>query len=270
MKDIWSDPVPGHIDWLTVIQSERTAFVVDYKFGRMEVEHATANTQLRTYVTMVRDEYPDIDTVHACIIQPLNENDFHSVKYTTEHFESLKQWFFNVMLDAQAEDAPRNPSLEACRFCKARAYCKEAQATLRDLVNQEANAVPVDELEAMWPEVQLARNVAAGIEARLKDIAEQVPEALRTLQLGKGKQQRMITDPVRAYSELMISGLLGDNPMEASNALLACSKISVSKLSKHVAKQRGIKEWEARELLIEQLGEIFLETTQKPSLEKKR
>lgn len=101
--------------------------VIDLKYGQGAKIEAYENTQLLLYAmgalnTLDHLDLPNIGFVHLEIVQPRLE---HKSKWTIS-MENLKYW--EGYLKAKAEEAmrpnaPRIPSVEACRYCRASSTC---------------------------------------------------------------------------------------------------------------------------------------------------
>jgi len=101
--------------------------VIDYKTGRNEVTEAVGNLQLRALAVLVW-EYHLINNITVAIIQPWVSGTPSVCRYTKEDLDTARREINEIMLRVQQPGQPRNPSTEACRYCKAKAICPEARA----------------------------------------------------------------------------------------------------------------------------------------------
>lgn len=151
------------------------ALVIDYKTGRGEVQHATGNVQLRALAVLVHVAYGPFEEVTVAIIQPL-AGDPTTCTYGAEDLVRASTEMTRLMDDIRKPGQPRNPSSEACKYCKAKEVCPEA----RGIVETLPTLVPRDGLEIIMTPEQIAEFLAKA------PLAEAVIESVR------GKARRMI------------------------------------------------------------------------------
>lgn len=130
--------------------------VCDYKFGNLFV--SSDSYQLRAYALgayeFLKDKY-QIRTVEMHIVQP-KLNNFHVTRTT---IKKLLKWAKTVLtplsLVAYNGGGEYKPSLETCRYCKARFHCKarlEANISLVD-EHKPTNTLTDSEIEALLPRI---------------------------------------------------------------------------------------------------------------------
>lgn len=134
---------PGLIGRVDVaIVSNTTLIVIDAKFGRHVVPATTAQLKAYALGLLAAYSYLSFDEVICVIAQPLAQH-FDEVRTTPG---ALEAWATEVMVPALQEafgPAPRfNPSLEACRFCRARAVCAVRKAAHFDGVAAALDEAP--------------------------------------------------------------------------------------------------------------------------------
>lgn len=151
------------------------ALVIDYKTGRGEVQHATGNVQLRALAVLVNVAYGPFDEVTVAIIQPLAGKPT-TCTYGAEDLVRASTEMTRLMDDIRKPGQPRNPSADACKYCKAKEVCPEAQAEVSNL----PTLVPRDGLEIVMTPEQIAEFLAKA------PLAEAVIESVR------GKARRML------------------------------------------------------------------------------
>lgn len=151
------------------------ALVIDYKTGRGTVEHATGNAQLRALAVLVNASFGPFGEVTVAIIQPL-AGEPTTCTYRSEDLSRADYEINRLMSDIRKPGQPRNPSAEACKYCKAKGVCPEAQAE----VNNLPTLVPRDGLEIVMTPEQIAEFLAKA------PLAEAVIESVR------GKARRML------------------------------------------------------------------------------
>jgi hypothetical protein len=138
-----SDYFPGLIGRIDVaIVSGTTLIVIDGKFGRVPVSAETA--QLKAYAIGLLEAYAylSFDQILCIIAQPFAHH-FDETRYSPEE---LLLWAQGVMIPALKEaygPAPRfNPTLDACKYCRARAVCAVRKAIHYDAVAAALNDAP--------------------------------------------------------------------------------------------------------------------------------
>ena len=151
------------------------ALVIDYKTGRGTVEHATGNAQLRALAVLVNASFGPFGEVTVAIIQPL-AGEPTTCTYGVEDLSRAEFEINSMMEDIRKPGQPRNPSADACKYCRAKGVCPEAQAEVSKL----PTLVPRDGLEIVMTPEQIAEFLAKA------PLAEAVIESVR------GKARRML------------------------------------------------------------------------------
>lgn len=118
-----------------------SALVIDYKTGRNKVEDASANTQTRGYAVLVAENYKAVTTVYAAVIQPHTGAPTVTV-YDEQDIAQARQEIEELIAAIKAPDAPRKPSPDACKYCRALAICPEAASETRALATRNPADVP--------------------------------------------------------------------------------------------------------------------------------
>ena len=246
----------GHCDLWRYYPAAKLLVILDYKFGRVPVEDAESNLQLRAYACMGADKW-DCDHVLVAINQPRlpYEQRLTIAEYTREALQQAKAQLLATYDAAHnpdgspREDAPRKASESACRYCRASLECP----TYRETYSFLAEAAPMgkqvyvqDRLmrigDTDLDKVYTACKFAALIQDSAKD------EILRRLKLGgmpawqstPGRKNTDIIDRPRAVRLLQGIGL----PIEA---VLECAKISLPDLAEELRRRNGLKQKEAKE-----------------------
>lgn len=139
-----------------IIVTKGKLIVCDYKFGNIFV--SSDSYQLRAYALGAYEFFKDkyqFRTVEMHIVQP-KLNNFHVTRTT---INKLLKW-------AKSELTPLSllaynglgefkPSLETCRYCKARVHCKARLEANISLVDEEkpSNSLTDKEIEALLPRI---------------------------------------------------------------------------------------------------------------------
>ena len=263
----WYDELfSGAIDRIDFFGDE-TAIVSDYKTGRTAQSKASENTQLKAYAVLVKNAFPELKTILVSIIQPL-AGGTTIAEYNEEELAAAKKEIVGIVNASLKPDASRNPSPDACKWCRAKGICPDAygnaQAAKTKL--QVASSVAVSTLS----NEELAHLDANAIV--VEDFIDEIRKELKSrliagaqitgLSLSKGRTIRNVTDTTAAISAL--SSVL------SHDAIMDCAKISVSSLEKALGKAKGIKGKDAKAALDELLGWIIETKESEPSISRDR
>ena len=192
-------PVVGHPDYVYWYPQYLTVIITDSKFGRIPVEKAWTNLQLRFYAVAVGDQF-GADTTVVAITQPWapSPNDLHSAEYGAKNLPDFRRELMDILAATERADAPRHPSIEACRYCLACSNCPVAVHAAMELAEVRVQEVTVEQLEALGPSVELAKKVCDAWYKRMLCIAKDFPEQLHKYELGEVKERRKIENLVMA------------------------------------------------------------------------
>lgn len=229
----------GQWDALIRVSAERDGFllVLDWKFGRVEVEPAEANRQLEALVPLAaqkaREEGIRHSGIYAAIIQPRVAGPASVAFYDTEAIDQAEQRSLAVAKAAMDPDAPRYCSEEACRYCRAKAVCHEATSMV-----EQASLIATDrdkwELFSPAEKVQAyrlaktAKKWATAVDYRFEqDVAAGL---IPGFEMGAGRTSFTVTDPSGAFSALN-----AEFPDEVTaEAFAGCCKVGITDLDKLV------------------------------------
>jgi len=256
-NNTWS----GQIDRIDFFNLD-TALVVDWKTGRTPQGNAAENLQLRAYAVLVKKNYPALKRIFVAIVQPL------AAPYTIAEYEEIDlkladEQIQSIVDAALAPNPPRTPSPDACKYCRAKSICPEAQGQVTALAEVKADIIPVltdeqvaDFLEKAVVVESFIESLRAEAKKRLQDGAEIVG-----YKLGAGRTSRSIEDLQGAHSKLV--AVIGEE------AFLSACKVSVPTLEKSYAAASGLKgkaakeafEAEVADLLIQKQGEPVMTRT---------
>jgi hypothetical protein len=207
-----------------IMNDARRALILDFKSGRLESDSAADNLQLRTYVVLLKHEYPELEQIEAAIIEPNVSWESETVRY---HYDALAQAEAEIL--AIVDEAAWNHKRTAgphCKHCPARVYCPEAQnyvqtaidfsqstSLIRDLPRGEAGS-------SLWAKIGLAEKLLADMKATYHRIMLDDPGALPGYVLpAEGHQRRTVTDPAAFKKALEVDirpediDLLADYPI---------------------------------------------------------
>lgn len=211
--------------------------VVDWKFGRVEVDPAEVNRQLEALVPLVSQKEQNDNTIHqgiyAAIIQPRVAGPASVAFYDAEAIDQAEQRSLAVAKAAADPDAPRYCSEAACRYCRAKAVCHEATAMVEQasLITTDRDKwelfSPAEKVQA-YRLAKTAKKWAAAVEYRFEqDVAAGL---IPGFEMGPGKTSFTVTDVAGAFSALN-----AEFP-ETVTALTftGCCKVGITELDKLV------------------------------------
>ena len=251
--------------------------VVDWKFGRVEVDSAEANRQLEALVPLVAQKEQGSDIIYhgiyAAICQPRVAGPASVTFYDLDAIDDAEQRSLVVAKAAMAPDAPRYCSEEACRYCRAKAVCHEAAALV-----EQASLIATDrdkwELFSPAEKVQAyrlaktAKKWAAAVDYRFEqDVAAGL---IPGFEMAPGRTSFTVTDPSGAFSALN-----AEFPDEVTaEAFAGCCKVGITELDRLVHAARKAEDPKAttkasREWLRQLLAEYGESKTTKGSVKEK-
>jgi hypothetical protein len=229
-QDVTGQEWSGKPDVVAIDSLSGDGVVIDYKTGRGEVTSAEGNLQLRALAVLVGIHH-GLTKVTVAIVQPL------------AGAPTLCEYSFEDLIVARAEvgrivdrinspNAPRIPSPDACKYCKAKPYCVEAR--------EQSVALPVTAIPAGTTPDAIAATLTSQTLAEFLERAEFAvrvidackAEAKRRLEHGDqvpgwtlkpGSERETITDATTVYNR---TAALGVN----AEAFMSCVSIAKGKL----------------------------------------
>ena len=255
----WPRPISGKPDVVLINEAERKAFIGDYKTGYAWVSPAAENLQLRTLAVLLAENF-DVDEVSVEIWQPFVAGGTPAT-YGKQDLADAKAWLIEAVSSALKPNAPATPNATACKYCKARATCEEANQVLAKVEKISPLSVSVEDL----PRMLAACDVAEAVIAQLREIAFEAlsndAESVDGYRIKEGRRTRAVTDH-NALRDIVISqGLVTSEDM-------AKLKFSLTDLERLVKEKAGVSPKVAKQL-IQNAGGDLIETRQaKPSLAK--
>lgn len=126
-----------------IVINDSELHVIDLKYGKGMLVHASSNYQLILYaIGAMNTHKPDVKTVHMHICQP-RMNNISTWIITMDELVEWEQFFRQKAIEASDPNAKFNPCEDACKFCKAKGQCKAlfqfVQEKLFNRLNQLKN-----------------------------------------------------------------------------------------------------------------------------------
>jgi hypothetical protein len=260
------DRVPGHPDHVYHYPEFKIAIIIDSKFGRIPVTAAWLNLQLRSYAVMLSDIY-DLETVLVAITQPWakSPDDLHSAELSKADMPQYKREIMDVIRATESPNAPRHASVESCTYCAACAYCPLAVSTASSLAEVKVTEISIAELEALGPDIELAKKVIEAWSKRMKYVAENFPDQLKLYELAKVKERRSIENVWMACQILKDHGIIADE----TEFIKKLAKVSVGDIEAKVVEDTKATSSSAELLIEKALGALIVKKPMERSLQKK-
>jgi hypothetical protein len=260
----YNDLFSGAIDRIDFF-GEDTAVVTDYKTGRTAQSGAAENYQLRAYAVLVKRAFPALKAIYVAIIQPM-AGPKTIAEYNEDDLVAAETEIVGIVNASLKHDAPRNPSPDACKWCRAKGICPDAydNAQAATTTLQVASSVAVstlsnEELASLDAKAEIVEDFISEIRKELKSRLIAGAQ-IAGLSLSKGRTSRSVSDTNAAISAL--SGTL------SQDAILSCAKISITALEKAFAKATNTKAKDAKEVLDYLLGWIIETSEGEPSIKR--
>lgn len=251
--------ISGHCDYWRYYPKARVLVILDRKFGRLEVQAAHDNLQLRTYAVQGAEEW-DCAHVYVAIIQPRVHAPPTLAHYTAEDLEKARYQLYHIIDSYSAPQAPRMASEDACQYCKARFDCPErtavittatplAQLPVQSLTTEQMTAclTAIAMLDDSWVD-EIKREARARIEAG----------TLPGFALKENAPRRNIVSAFGAFHKLREAGFTDDD-------LFSVAKLTMSGATE-LYSRKGRKPKEIKQCLELVLGDLIQPTKVEPSV----
>lgn len=255
-----SEYFPGHADYRITWPEESARVVIDAKFGFMEVEEAADNLQLASYAAMSQDE-KHVSRTGVAIVQPRNFGPKKSVAiYGADALATAKHEIVRVFNESEKPNAPLNPSLKACHFCRAKSACDAYKAKFMQLSPQLQAAITTldnDQLGRMYEAIKFADKVKDEVrdEMRKRIMAGSLPG----FKLGNSGSTRRLIDGVGLFQALQAR--FKEVPQFALR-YNRCLEMVWGRLDELFAALSGVSETKAKEF-VREIAAPFVEETEK-------
>jgi hypothetical protein len=240
----------GKADYIAI--RGRRAVVIDYKFGRSEVDEASRNDQLIWLAILTFTNY-NVDAITVGIVQPLcGVPSVHT--YDSKDLGRLRGRVLSIVRRIDSPHAPLRAGKAQCKYCKALEICpavegkRDAIARIDERqVTKLTNASLLSLLEA----VGAVRLLCGRIEDEAVIRLESNPRAIPGYELSKGGGRRRINDDSAASLRLIEAGVLD------SDGITAASTIQLGELQRMVQEYNEVGPKEAREIVRKTLGDAI-------------
>jgi hypothetical protein len=254
---------PGHADFIRKWPKYHALVIVDAKFGFMEVDDAADNLQLASYATMNVPTVGALSGLKAgvAIVQPRNFGPKRSqAQYDDKGLLAAGVEIVRVFRESEKPNAPRNPDMKACHFCRAKTRCPEYTAKYMQLSPTLSAAVTTldnDQLARMYEAVKFAAKV--GEEVRDEMRARIRAGGLPGFKLGNSGDTRRLVDGVGLYQAMAARFPTAEHFAMRYNR---CLEMVWGRMEELFAVLAGVSEAKAKEF-VKEIAAPFVETTEK-------
>lgn len=249
-----------------------TALVLDYKFGRGDVEPAPGNLQLRMQALCLAQEQPELSQVFVGIVAPRaadKENALSLARYTAADLRFAYAETAAAARRAVLPNQPRVAGLKQCKYCLAAGTerCPESRAVVGAALltanSESALACPVtcEELDRIVLAEKMLEKYAEARKQQAKDMLAANPDAIPGWSLKPGRKSAKVADASAAYARVC-------DKMGAASFAKAC-KVSLLELAVEYKSAAGHSSVNAaREDLEAVLGDLIERGQSAPTLER--
>ena len=220
----------GQGDVVLLEQQLRRATIIDFKFGRGEVERAESNYQLAAMAVLVADNFDFVDTVRAMIIQPRALDKSRRItecEYSKADIDAAREAINAACKEALEAENPAQKCGYWCKYCPSSYRCKAAQeaisAQYKLAVATPNLTIGAHNARQMFERAQLVKKYCDDVLAAVKNYIVNNPDAQCGLALAPGVKRAKLGDAAKVFEA--VEGL-GITPEEFVNV---CD-VSISKL----------------------------------------
>jgi hypothetical protein len=114
--------------------------LVDFKFGRGEIDDAEINIQGQAYLLGVMDKFPHLKTATVHFIIP-RRDEVLTADYKQTDMEGVRLRISLIVEKALHENAEAIPNTEGCRYCKHKLTCPALSDKMLPLAKKYAKTV---------------------------------------------------------------------------------------------------------------------------------
>lgn len=232
----WNGEWSGKPDVVAIDTLQGHAVVIDYKTGRGDVTEAAGNMQLRALAVLVSAEHwPERVTV--AIVQPL-AGAVSVCEYGPDELMKAHEEVAGIVSAIHWPEATRRPSSKACKYCKAKATCREALALAESAplaVSRDGRELVIspDRIAEFLGHVPAIEAVVEAVKAKARRMLE-AGETVPGYTLKPGAERETITDPTTVFNRAAAAGV-------NSEAFMACVSVTKGKLKDAVKAATGEK-----------------------------
>lgn len=196
----------GQGDVVILEQQLRRATIIDFKFGRGEVERAESNYQLAAMAVLVADNFDFVDSVRAMIIQPRALDKSRRItecEYARADIDAAREAINAACKEAMEAKEPKSKCGYWCGYCPSSYRCKAAQEAIlaqhKLAVSTPNLAIGVHNARRMFERATLVKKYCEDVLAAVKKYIAENPDAECGLALAQGVKRAKLGDAGRIF-----------------------------------------------------------------------
>lgn len=115
----------GHVDIVIYDPVTYDLWVIDFKYGKNVVD-VQGNSQLLSYVLGVINQFPKVNTIWTCIVQPRRYDNGNPLQWAPVSHLELERWrnqTQTALAESKSSTPVYRPSYSRCRYCKGAPLC---------------------------------------------------------------------------------------------------------------------------------------------------
>lgn len=218
----------GQGDVVILEQQLRRATIIDFKFGRGEVEPAERNYQLAAMAVLVADNFGFVDTVRAMIIQPRALDKSRRItecEYSKADIDAAREAINAACKEAIEAENPAQKCGYWCNYCPSSYRCRAAQMELAkqyELATSSAGfAIGKHNAVEMFRKATVVQKFCADVLAAIKAWVSDNPDHGTELVLQKGASRPKLGNAGDIYNAVESVGITPDEFVGACDVSLA-------------------------------------------------
>lgn len=196
------------------IRDNGEATIVDYKFGRGEVEPAERNYQLAAMAVLLADNFDGLKKIRAMIIQPRALEKGKRITecvYTKDDVDAAREAINAACKEAVEYAQPRQKCGYWCNYCPSAYRCKAAQL---EIAKQYALATSTPQLAVgrhnaveMFEKATVVKKLCDEVLAAVKAWVQGNPDHGTALELSAGAKRSKLGDAGKIYDAVCSVGI---------------------------------------------------------------
>lgn len=199
---------------LILFDKPEHAIIIDYKFGHGEVEPAERNYQLAAMAVLIADNYREIKSVEAVIIQPRaleRSKRITKCEYNERDIDSARVAITNACKEATATAQPRQKCGYWCNYCPSAYRCKAAQEEIAKqytlAVSTPTLAIGKHNAVEMFEKATVVKKLCDEILKRVKEWVSANPDHGTELVLTEGARRAKVGNAAQVFEAVESVGI---------------------------------------------------------------
>lgn len=225
-----------------VVICKDAATIIDYKFGRGEVERAESNLQLAALAVLVADNFEGITAVKVMIVQPRalsKEKRITQAVFELDAINDAREQINAVCKEALTSESPKQSCGYWCKFCESSYRCKAANAEITRQINiatsSAGTAIGVHNARQEFEKCKAAEKFIAARLSKIREFLTNNPDAgdICGLTLKQGSKRAKLGNANDIYDAIQNVGISPEEFVEVCD-------VGMTKLQKLYYSKRKI------------------------------